>query len=68
MESFQRLSFRSLMLRVKEMDSLIQWFTTFENAVAFLVTVGVAVLFVCCAECLTNPSRDKDDLFHRHAL
>jgi len=48
------------------MHSLIQWFATIENAVAVLVTVGVAVFLVCCLECTECPSRDKDDLFRRH--
>jgi len=48
------------------MESLVQWFTTIENAVAVLVTVGVAVFLVCCLECTKCPSRDKDDLFRRH--
>ena len=50
------------------MNSLIQWFTVSENAVAVLVTVGVALLFVCCWECMTAPPRDKDDIFNRHAM
>jgi hypothetical protein len=50
------------------MDGLIRWFTVYENAVAFLVTVGVALLLVCCLECMTAPPRDKDDIFNRHAL
>lgn len=50
------------------MHSLIQWFTTVENAVAVLVTVGVAVFLVCCLECTECPSRDKDELFRRHEV
>jgi hypothetical protein len=50
------------------MNSLIQWFESDGNGLAVLVAVGVAVLFVCGLECMTCPSRDKDDLFHRHAL
>jgi hypothetical protein len=50
------------------MDSLIRWFTVYENAVAVLVTVGVALLVVCCLECMTSPPRDKDDIFNRHAM
>jgi hypothetical protein len=50
------------------MDSLIQWFTVYENAVAVLVTVGVALLLVCCLESMTSPPRDKDEIFNRHAL
>jgi hypothetical protein len=30
--------------------------------------VGVALLLVCCLECIHCPSREDDDLFrHRHA-
>jgi hypothetical protein len=50
------------------MDSLAQWFTDYGNAVAFLVTLGVGLLLVCCLECITSPSRDKDDIFNRHAV
>ena len=50
------------------MDSLVLWFTTYENAVAFLVTVGVALLLVCCLECVTSPPRDNDDIFNRHTV
>jgi hypothetical protein len=48
------------------MDSLAQWFTDYGNAVAVLVTLGVALLLVCCLECVTSPTRDKDDIFNRH--
>jgi hypothetical protein len=50
------------------MHSLIHWFLVYENAIAVLVTLGVALLFVCCMECSDCPSRDKDELFNRHAL
>jgi hypothetical protein len=50
------------------MDSLIQWFSVCENAVAVLVTLGVALLLVCCLECSDCPSRDKDDIFNRHTV
>ena len=50
------------------MDRLVHWFTVYENAVAVLVTVGVALLIVCCLECSECPSRDKDDLFNRHTV
>jgi hypothetical protein len=50
------------------MDSLIHWFMVCENAVAVLVTVGVALLLVCCLECSECPSRDKDDIFNRHTV
>jgi hypothetical protein len=50
------------------MESLIQWFESDGNALAILVALGVGFLFVCGMECMTSPSREKDDLFHRHAL
>jgi hypothetical protein len=50
------------------MDSLIQWFTEYENVVAVLVTLGVALLLVCCLECVTAPSRENDDIFNRHTV
>jgi len=50
------------------MESVISWFTVYENAIAVLVTVGVALLLVCCLECVTSPPRDKDDIFNRHTV
>jgi hypothetical protein len=28
----------------------------------------VALLLVCCLECMTAPPRDKDDIFNRHSM
>ncbi|MGA2673810.1 MAG: hypothetical protein ABSE99_11340 [Terracidiphilus sp.] len=50
------------------MHSLLRWFVANASVLAVLVTVGVAVLLVCCLECLNCPCRDKDDLFRRHEL
>jgi hypothetical protein len=50
------------------MLSLAHWFTTNENAVAVLVTVGVGIFLVCCLECTNCSKRDKDDLFRRHQM
>jgi outer membrane biogenesis lipoprotein LolB len=50
------------------MNSLIHWFMTDGNALALLVTVGVALFLACCLECTTSPSRDKDEIFRRHEL
>jgi hypothetical protein len=50
------------------MHSLIHWFVVYENVIAVLVTLGVALLLVCCMECSDCSSRDKDDLFNHHAL
>jgi len=50
------------------MGSLIHWFTVDGNAISVLVTIGIAVLLACCLECSHCPSRDKDDIFRRHAI
>jgi len=47
------------------MNSLILWFTVYENALAVLATVSVALLLVCCLECTNCSCRDKDEFF-RH--
>jgi len=39
-----------------------------ENLLAALVTVGVAILLICCLECTECPRRDKDDIFRHHEL
>jgi len=50
------------------MQHLIHWFTVNASLLAILVTVGVAVLLVCCLGCSNCPSREKDDLFRRHGM
>ena len=50
------------------MNSLIHWFTVDGNTISVMVTVCIAVLLVCCLECSNCPSRDKDDIFRRHAI
>ena len=50
------------------MHSLVHWFATNGSVLAVLVTVGVAILLVCCLGCTKCPSRDKDDIFRRHEL
>jgi hypothetical protein len=54
------------------MASLIHWFTVDGNAIAnviaVLVTMGIAVLLVCCLECTDCPSRAQDDIFRPHAI
>ena len=49
------------------MHGLLQWFAIPANALALLVTLGVAIFLFCCLECATSPSRDKDDIFSHHA-
>jgi hypothetical protein len=48
-----------------DMHGLAHWFTTNENAIAILITIGVAIFLVCCLECTNCSCRDKDDLFSR---
>jgi len=50
------------------MVSLIEWFKIFDNALAVLVTVGVAVFLVCCVECTNCSCRDKDDFFRHRKI
>jgi hypothetical protein len=50
------------------MQILAHWLTVNGSVLAVLITVGVAVLIVCCLECATSPSRDKDDIFRHHEL
>lgn len=50
------------------MQTLSQWLTANESVLAVLVTVGVAVLLVCCLECTKCDRRKKDDLFNRHEV
>jgi len=40
----------------------------YENALAVLVTVGVALFLTCCLECSSCPRRGGDDIFRHHAL
>lgn len=48
--------------------NLIHWFAANATVLAVLVTVGVAILLVCCLECSHCPNKDKDDLFRRHEV
>jgi hypothetical protein len=50
------------------MQILAHWLMANASVVAVLVTIGVAVLLVCCVECTHCPKREKDDLFHRHEV
>ena len=47
------------------MVSLIEWFKVYENALAVLVTVGVAIFIFCCLECTDCSCRENDEFF-RH--
>ncbi len=48
------------------MQQLAHWIAANGIVLAILVTVGVAVLLVCCFECTKCGGREKDDLFKRH--
>ena len=50
------------------MNGLVHWLGINASVLAVLVTVGVAVLLVCCLECSNCSGREKDDLFHHHEL
>jgi len=50
------------------MFSFLHGFAAMENLLAALVTIGIALLLVCCVECSHCQDREDDDLFrHRHA-
>lgn len=48
------------------MQHVTHWLTANVSVLAVLVTVGVAVLLVCCLECTKCGCREKDEFFHRH--
>ncbi len=50
------------------MHSVMHWIAVNVGVLAVLVTVGVAVLLVCCLECTHCPGRTKDDLFNRREV
>jgi len=47
------------------MFSFLHGFVAIETLVAALVTIGIALLLICCVECSHCPEREKDDLFRR---
>jgi len=51
-----------------DMSSLYHWFAINGSVLAVTVTIGVALLLVCCLGCSSCPKRDKDDLFSRHEM
>jgi hypothetical protein len=46
----------------------MHWLGINGNILAVLITVGVAVLLVCCLGCSNCGCRKKDDLFNRHEV
>jgi hypothetical protein len=53
---------------VNEMHDLAHWIAMNGGVLAVLVTVGVAVLLVCCLGCTKCGRREKDNLFKHHEL
>jgi hypothetical protein len=50
------------------MNHLVHWFGINASVLAVLVTVGVAVLLICCLECSNCSCREKDELFRHREL
>jgi heme/copper-type cytochrome/quinol oxidase subunit 2 len=50
------------------MTGLFHWFAVNSTVLALLVTLGVAVLLICCLKCSDCSKRDKDDLFKRREV
>jgi hypothetical protein len=50
------------------MHTLTQFIGSYASVLAILVTLGVAVLLVCCLECTNCPKQKKDEFFSRHEL
>jgi len=48
------------------MQTLAHWIAVNGSLLAVLVTLGVAVLLVCCLECTHCPKSKKDAFFHRN--
>jgi hypothetical protein len=46
----------------------MHWLGNNASVMAVLVTVGVAVLLICCLECSNCSKSEKDDLFRRRDL
>ena len=50
------------------MQHLAHWLAVNGSVLAVLVTVGVAVLLVCCLECTQCGCREKDEIFKHHEV
>jgi hypothetical protein len=50
------------------MHSVLTWLGANATVFAVLVTVGVAVLIVCCLECSKCGCQEKDELFNRREV
>jgi len=47
------------------MNSLAHSLFSIGTLLAVLITVGVAVLLICCLSCSSCPCKEKDDIFRR---
>lgn len=50
------------------MHSVLTWLEANTTLLAVMVTVGVAVLIVCCLECSKCGCQEKDELFKRREV
>ncbi len=50
------------------MHGLVHWMTSNASLLAIVVTLGVAILLVCCMECTKCSSKEKDDIFKHHEM
>jgi hypothetical protein len=50
------------------MHNVLHWVASYASVLAILITLGVAVLLVCCLECTSCSSREKDGIFSRHEM
>jgi hypothetical protein len=46
-------------------EHMWHWILVSGSLVALVITLGVAVLIVCCLSCARCPLKEKDDLFKR---
>jgi hypothetical protein len=46
----------------------MHWILVSGSLVALVVTIGVAVLLVCCLSCARCPLKEKDELFKRREV
>jgi hypothetical protein len=58
----------SALIEARGMNNLVHWLGVNASVLAVMVTVGVAVLLICCLECSNCSGCEKDELFHRHEL
>jgi hypothetical protein len=49
-------------------QSWLHWILVSGSLVALVVTIGVAILLVCCLSCARCPLKEKDELFKRREV